>query len=113
MRINIFTSDRELVSSSFYQDHCWLQLTKNAYSKGMKKLFADPIASGLNCLGIKLATKTRYLIVEISHTLLPAMGEAAEDDNLPFIEIVPEVFGKEEKEAEIVPELAKYFIVPK
>lgn len=112
MRIKVFRDDHELVYSTFYQDHCWLQLARNAYSKDMKKLFKDPLASGLNCLGIELNVKTRYLIVEISHTLLPVIGEQSEIDNLPFIEIIPEVFGQFEGEGAIIPHLARYFLVP-
>jgi hypothetical protein len=59
----------------------------------MKKLFKDPLKSGLNCLGIELNTNARYLTIEISHTILPIIGEQSEIDNLPFIEIIPEIFG--------------------
>ena len=63
MRIKVFREERELIYSTFYQDHCWLQLARNAYSKEMKKLFKDPLSSGLNCLGIELNTKARYLTI--------------------------------------------------
>lgn len=49
----------------------------------MGELFANPVGSGLNSLGINLNAKTRYLIVEISFTVLPIIGEAAEIANLP------------------------------
>jgi len=113
MRIKVFRDERELIYSTFYQDHCWLQLARNAYSKEMKKLFKDPLSSGLNCLGIELNTKARYLTIEISHTILPIIGEQSEIDNLPFIEIIPEVFGHAETEGCIVPRIAKYFLAPK
>jgi hypothetical protein len=33
MRIKVFRQDKELIYSTFYQDHCWLQLARNSYSK--------------------------------------------------------------------------------
>lgn len=112
MRIKIFGDDRRLLYSTFYQDHCWLQLARNAYSKEMKKLFKDPVKSGLNSLGIELNAQVRYLTVEISHTLLPIVGEQSEIDNLPFIEIIPEVFGTLRGEGQLVPRISKYFLAP-
>jgi hypothetical protein len=53
-----------LVFEHYYQESVWIQLTRNAYSNEMTKLFKNPIHSGLNCLGVSgLDFHTRYLIV--------------------------------------------------
>lgn len=78
MRIRVYDENKRLVSGNFYQDNTWMQLTKNPFTKEMKELFEDPIRSGLNCLGTKLNVTTRYLFVEISHTVLPIIGEVVE-----------------------------------
>lgn len=74
MRIRIYDQNKKLVSGNFYQESTWIQLTKNPFTKEMKELFDNPIKYGLNCLGIKLDLITRYLFVEISHTVLPIIG---------------------------------------
>lgn len=84
MRIRVYDSNKNILFGNFYQDNTWIQLTKNAYTKEMKELFSNPVTSGLNSLGINLrSVETRYLIVEISYTVLPIIGEAVEIANLP------------------------------
>ena len=109
MRLNVYKDNKELVYSHFYHDYTWIQLTKNPYTKEMKQLFSKPINAGLNCLGIQLGITARYLKVEISHTVLPTLGEAVEMENLPFIEIIPEVFGTLEEEGGEIEEISKFF----
>jgi hypothetical protein len=90
-----------LVFEHYYQEAVWIQLTRNAYSNEMTKLFKNPIHSGLNCLGVSgLDFHTRYLIVEIAFTLVPNIGDQRELENLPSNEVIPEVFGEYSGELE-------------
>lgn len=74
----------------------------------MNKLFKNPIQSGLNCLGVSgLDFSSRYLIVEVSFTIIPNIGDQRELENLPSGEIIPEVFGTYNGEAE--PLFQEYF----
>jgi hypothetical protein len=101
MLIKVFRIDQQTKSNSkklvfqhYYQESVWIQLTKNAYSTDMHKLFKNPIQSGLNCLGVSgLDFSSRYLVVEICFTIIPNIGDQRELENLPSGEIIPEVFG--------------------
>lgn len=87
-----------------------MQLTRNAYSQEMNRLFKNPIQSGLNCLALSgLDFQARYLVIEMAFTIIPNTGDQRELDNLPINEVVPEVFG--EYSGELDPLFQEYFNV--
>jgi len=102
--------EKKLVFEHYYQESAWIQLTRNAYSQEMTKLFKNPIHSGLNCLAISgLDFHARYLVIEIAFTVIPNTGVQREIDNLPINEVIPEVFG--EYSGELDPLFQEYFNV--
>ena len=103
-------SVKKLVFEHYYQESAWIQLTRNAYSQEMTKLFKNPLHSGLNCLAVSgLDFHARYLIIEIAFTVIPNTGVQREIDNLPINEVIPEVFG--EYSGELDPLFEDYFNV--
>jgi len=100
---------KKLLHSKAYNESTWIQLSNYAYDRQSNESNFGPTEE-LECLGYSnLNVTTKYLVVQITYSLLPLMqGNPEKNDKKPM----PEVYGRivdDDSSTNEVPELLKLF----